>query len=170
VLGYEMLAGRPPFAGESPQRVLAAHVTSRPDSLARLRPEVPPALAAAVMRCLEKDPADRWQSADELRRALEGMRTTGQAGSTWRGQPARWLGGRTAAMIIAAVAVVLIGGWAALRLRSAGPGSPTLVAVLPFSVRGRGARSRAAGEGCARSWTAWRRSSSPGCRGVRRRG
>ena len=136
VLGYEMLAGRPPFAGESPQRVLAAHVTSRPDSLARLRPEVPPALAAAVMRCLEKDPADRWQSADELRRALEGMRTTGQAGSTWRGQPARWLGGRTAAMIIAAVAVVLIGGWAALRLRSAGPGSPTLVAVLPFSVRG----------------------------------
>src|SRR2546430_3262786 len=88
------------------------------------------------MRCLEGHPGGRGESGGGLRRAGGGRRPRGQGGPAWRGQPTRWLGGRTAAMIIAAVAVVLIGGWAALRLRSAGPGSPTLVAVLPFSVRG----------------------------------
>src|SRR2546425_1493747 len=136
VLAYEMLAGRPPFGGESPQRVLAAQVMTRPESLGRLRPELPPALVSAVMRCLSKDPADRWQSADDLRRELEAIGTTSRA--AWPGQPVRWFERRTAAVIAVAAAAVLIAGWAVwrMRLRASGPGSPTLVAVLPFSVRG----------------------------------
>lgn len=65
VLAYEMLAGRTPFGGASPQAVLRAHVTQHPDHVLVHRPDLPPELADVVMKCLEKDPADRWQTADE---------------------------------------------------------------------------------------------------------
>src|SRR5213594_1279388 len=74
-LAYEMLAGRPPFIGPSPQSVLAAHVTSQPDPVTKYRDSVPPALAALVMRCLAKHPADRFQSAGDVLEALEQMVT-----------------------------------------------------------------------------------------------
>ncbi|HEX4628936.1 MAG TPA: serine/threonine-protein kinase, partial [Gemmatimonadales bacterium] len=74
-LGYEMLAGRPPFSGLSPQGLLAAQVTSTPDPVAQHRDSVPPALAALVMRCLAKHPADRPQTAEELVDQLELMAT-----------------------------------------------------------------------------------------------
>src|SRR6266704_1465457 len=74
-LAYEMLAGRPPFIGPSPQSVLAAHVTSQPDPVTKYRDSVPPALAALVMRCLAKHPADRFQTAGDVLEALEQMVT-----------------------------------------------------------------------------------------------
>ncbi len=46
--------------------MLAAHITRAPDPLISHRPNVPPALNAVLMRCLEKHPADRWQTAAEL--------------------------------------------------------------------------------------------------------
>src|SRR2546430_14963179 len=73
-LGYEMLTGRPPFVGTSPHQVLAAQVTELPDPVTDHRAAVPPALAALVMRCLEKKPADRWQSAAELHHQFEADR------------------------------------------------------------------------------------------------
>ena len=66
VIGYELLSGKPPFAGGSPQQVLAAHVTQAPAPLTQMRATVPPALAEIVMRCLEKNPSDRPQTASEL--------------------------------------------------------------------------------------------------------
>jgi tetratricopeptide (TPR) repeat protein len=74
-LAYEMLAGRPPFMGPSPQAVLAAHVTQAPEAVTGLRPSVPPALNALIMRCLEKRAADRWQRSDELFPHLEALLT-----------------------------------------------------------------------------------------------
>jgi eukaryotic-like serine/threonine-protein kinase len=71
VLGYELLAGRPPFSGNNPQQVLAAHVTDVPVPISRHRANVPPALASLIMRCLEKKPADRFQTAEEVREQLE---------------------------------------------------------------------------------------------------
>jgi serine/threonine protein kinase len=70
VLGYEMLTGAPPFSGLAPQQMLAAQLTREIEPLGIVRPSVPPSVAAAIMRCLERRPADRWQSADELRRRL----------------------------------------------------------------------------------------------------
>ncbi|HEY6809441.1 MAG TPA: serine/threonine-protein kinase, partial [Gemmatimonadales bacterium] len=75
VLAYEMLAGRLPFSANTPQGMLAAHVTEAPDPLTRHRAAVPPALASLVMRCLEKKPADRVQTAVELAQQLEAMAT-----------------------------------------------------------------------------------------------
>ena len=74
-LGYELLAGRPPFGGLSPQGMLAAQVTTTPDPVTQHRDTVPPALAALIMRCLAKHPADRPQSAEELVGQLEAMAT-----------------------------------------------------------------------------------------------
>jgi len=74
-LGYELLAGRPPFSGLSPQALLAAQVTATPDPVTQHRDSVPPVLAGVIMRCLAKHPADRPQSAEELLSQLEAMAT-----------------------------------------------------------------------------------------------
>ena len=75
VMAYELLAGRPPFTGATPQQVLAAHVTEAPDSVSKRRPGLSPALEQAVMRCLAKRPADRWQTAGDLLAQLEPLST-----------------------------------------------------------------------------------------------
>ncbi|HEU5259783.1 MAG TPA: protein kinase [Gemmatimonadales bacterium] len=75
VLAYEMLTGRPPFSGLSPQGLLAAQVTLTPDPIIQHRDSVPPALAALVMRCLAKHRADRPQSAEEMLAQLEALAT-----------------------------------------------------------------------------------------------
>jgi tetratricopeptide (TPR) repeat protein len=80
VMAYEMLAGRPPFLGTNPQQVLAGHLTHQPDPLSMHRATVPPALEAIVMRCLEKNPADRWQTAQDMLRAIDALATS--SGST----------------------------------------------------------------------------------------
>ncbi len=75
VLGYELLTGRPPFTGLTPQELLAAHVTQAPEPVERHRPGLSPALAQVLMRCLAKRPADRWQTAEELLAQLESLVT-----------------------------------------------------------------------------------------------
>jgi serine/threonine-protein kinase len=75
VMGYELIAGRPPFSGRTTQETLAAHITQPPPPLAAQRPACPPALEAVILCCLEKRPADRWQSADELLAQLEPILT-----------------------------------------------------------------------------------------------
>ena len=58
-LAYELLTGRPPFTGTTPQMVLSAHVTEVPEPVTKHRDTVTGALEQLVMRCLEKKPADR---------------------------------------------------------------------------------------------------------------
>ena len=67
---YELTAGRPPFHGMPPLAVVSAHLHDAPPPLASLAPDVPEDLAAVIHRALEKHPADRWASADEMRGAL----------------------------------------------------------------------------------------------------
>ena len=77
IVGYELLTGTPPFTGTSPQMILSAHITRVPDNVTMHRSTVPPLLANVIMRCLEKKPADRWQTADELTQQLAGIATSG---------------------------------------------------------------------------------------------
>ena len=67
---YQMLSGRPPFAGESVNVVLAAHLGDAPVPLPST---VPPSLAAMVARLMEKDPAKRMRSAREAREAMQAI-------------------------------------------------------------------------------------------------
>jgi Tol biopolymer transport system component/tRNA A-37 threonylcarbamoyl transferase component Bud32 len=75
VVAYELLAGRPPFTGHTAQEVLAAHMTRPPEPIRNFRGNVAPAVETIVLRCLEKHPADRWQSTSELVNQLEPLAT-----------------------------------------------------------------------------------------------
>ncbi len=71
VLLYEMLTGRPPFTGENPVSVAYAHVREAPVPPRRINPDISPALEAVVMKALAKNPANRYQSAQEMKEDLE---------------------------------------------------------------------------------------------------
>jgi serine/threonine-protein kinase len=73
VVAYEMLSGHPPFEG--PHRVVVSkHIAERPVPLERVCPDAPTQLASAIMRALEKQPADRWQTGEEFQQAVMGER------------------------------------------------------------------------------------------------
>jgi serine/threonine-protein kinase len=74
VVLYELLTGRVPFDGEAPVSIALKHVSERPVPPSQLRPGIPPAIESVVMRALEKDPAYRFQSAEEFITALENAR------------------------------------------------------------------------------------------------
>jgi serine/threonine-protein kinase len=131
VVAYELLSGAPPFAGRAAHRLVAAHIGEAPPPLAGRAPTVPAALAALVMRCLEKDPARRPQSAGELLAALEAARPpSGERAVPDAGPHRRWA--RAAAGGVAAALLVALAAVAAHRAR--GPAAPTrpVLAVLPF--------------------------------------
>ena len=67
---HQLISGRPPFEAESAAAVGAKIAASAPTPLARGCPEAPEGLAAVLLRCLEKDPARRFQDIGELARAL----------------------------------------------------------------------------------------------------
>lgn len=68
---YEMLGGRPPFTGDTPLSVAYRHVRENPNPPSAVNPDVPKALDAIVMKSLAKNPANRYQSATEVREDLE---------------------------------------------------------------------------------------------------
>lgn len=70
VVAYEMLSGQPLFAGRTAAKVMVAHMTEKPEPVTTYRPDAPPQLAEIVARCLEKEPDQRFQTADELLLAL----------------------------------------------------------------------------------------------------
>ena len=121
VVGYELLAGTAPFAGRSPQAVIAAHLAEKPVPIGERRKDVPPALAALVMRCLAKEPAGRPQSAEEF---LAGLEATAAPASTRRTR---------IAVAVPALAAIGLAAWLALRPGPApAPVDSGAVAVLPF--------------------------------------
>jgi serine/threonine-protein kinase len=75
VMLYEMLAGRLPFEGDSAVSVALKHLSEAPPPISQFRPDVSPALESVVMAALAKDPAHRWQSAEDFAEALQGAGT-----------------------------------------------------------------------------------------------
>jgi len=66
VILFEMLVGSPPFEGETPFAIANKHKTEPPPVPKKLLPQLPEALNKIILRCLEKDQADRYQTADDL--------------------------------------------------------------------------------------------------------
>ncbi|HEX9582612.1 MAG TPA: serine/threonine-protein kinase [Gemmatimonadales bacterium] len=141
ILGYELLVGSPPFTGKTAQAVLSSHMLETPPDIVEKRPAVPPPLADLLMRCLEKNPADRWQTAEEILHQLEVVATPSGGVTPTDTRPIRVTRGRKAPkssrrwMIGSVMAVTIVGvglgGWAALR-GDAVPG-PERMAVLPLT-------------------------------------
>ena len=124
VVAYEMLAGQPPFQG--PHRVVVSkHIAERPVPIERIRPETPRELADSVMRALEKQPNERWQTGEKFRQGLAGE------------QPAT-LGRRRRGRLFAVAALTLVLLVATVSLVGRNPGPPRgvnprqSILVLPF--------------------------------------
>jgi serine/threonine-protein kinase len=116
-MAYELLTGRPPFVGVTPQQVLAAHVTEAAEPVTKHRASIPAPLADLIAHCLEKKPADRPQSADELIPLLEALLTPSggltptSARMSAVAQPAarrslRWMAGAAVVVLFGALAVI----------------------------------------------------------------
>ena len=90
-VAYFCLRGRPPFTHRSATRTLAAHLHEAPEPLTAHRPEVPADLEAVVLRCLAKEPSDRFPDVGALDRALGACPLPGgwsadEAAAWWRGR------------------------------------------------------------------------------------
>jgi tRNA A-37 threonylcarbamoyl transferase component Bud32 len=126
---YEMLSGDPPHTGSTSQAVIAAVVTEVPRDVATRRPRLAPHVAEAVHRALEKLPADRFASAAEFAKALEGPAVaTGRfpGGPARRATRRRWV---PAALAAACLAV----GFAAGRLLAPAPAGGEVRTRLTFT-------------------------------------
>jgi Tol biopolymer transport system component len=143
---YEMLAGEPPFTGPNSQAIVARVLTEQPPPLRPKRPMVPPAIEGAILRALQKLPADRWGSAREFCEALAGtgQQSVAPAPTVQLAAPAvparapsraaaLWLG-----WIVAAIAVG-VAVWVAGRPAPEVP--PSRLAILTPGLGGSGASS-----------------------------
>jgi serine/threonine-protein kinase len=118
---YELLTGALPFDAESPVTIALKQVTEEPTAPMRLNPAVSRALDAVVMRALRKEPAERFQDADEFIAALESAMSGGYAETVAvAGAPVEALEeadrrnwGRMAAiaLVLLALAALAIGAW-----------------------------------------------------------
>jgi tRNA A-37 threonylcarbamoyl transferase component Bud32 len=90
IVAYQMLTGELPFSAPTVAGILMKQITEPAPDLRAKRGDAPDDLAMAVTRCLEKDPENRWPSADALRRALESRTVSGYrpTGTGWKARPA----------------------------------------------------------------------------------
>jgi serine/threonine protein kinase len=110
---YYLLAGRPPFSGESSHDIATKVVSEPPPRLRSVRPDVPPGLEAIVMKCLEKRAADRYASAADLADDLERFLTGGRGHAptfTPARRVRRWVGRHRIRITGALFILLVIGG------------------------------------------------------------
>jgi len=136
---YEMLTGEPPHLGNSAQAIILKIVTEDAAPVTKLRKSVPPHVAAAVAKALERLPADRFETANAFAEALTDPKmahlgVTRAAATSRTGAP-NWPFRGAAAVAVAAMAVAL---WSLLR-----PGPPQLVSRFTIAFpAGQGPRDR----------------------------
>jgi eukaryotic-like serine/threonine-protein kinase len=136
IIFYEMASGRRPFAGRSAVELGSAILRDAPPSLATLRAGLPEGLLRIVARCLEKDPAARFQSMRDVQVALQTLPGRGDDRGTVSGRAPRPRT-RTRALLIAGGALILLGVAAFLVARSgiARPAARAQGALAPPRIR-----------------------------------
>ncbi|WP_373068652.1 protein kinase domain-containing protein [Gemmatimonas sp.] len=129
VVAYELLAGQHPFAGKSgTSQLIAAHIAEAPGPLGVRAPEVPRDVAALVMQCLAKNPADRPSGATELLRQLAIVVTpvegAGHAPAARLARPSSRTPHVRRAAIVAVIAMVAFGAWRIIQRPAAATDTP----------------------------------------------
>ena len=130
-VAYELLTGAAPFAHRQSHQLYAAHITEKPASIKDRRADCNDDVAALIMKCLEKDPADRPQSARDLLRGLDASQTRSEPSAPGV-QKTPMRRGRLA--VISAIAgIAVFSGIAAYATRSKSDTDIHSLAVLPFA-------------------------------------
>ncbi len=114
---YEMATGQRAFDGKTKTSLIALIVSGEPRPLREMQPLTPPAFEHVVARCMNKDPEERWQSAQDIAEELRWAATTAAELPAQRSKRAvllPWI--VTAAVVLASVAVIAL-----LRLRTPSP-------------------------------------------------
>jgi serine/threonine protein kinase len=114
---YEMVTGTRPFAGKSQLSAIAAILERDPEPMTNLQPLIPPPLEHVVLRCLTKDPDERWQTSSDLVRELKWVAEGAGITKLSKSAPRRR---EQFAWGVAAVCIVLL-IWLGLALRSTRP-------------------------------------------------
>jgi tetratricopeptide (TPR) repeat protein len=114
-MAYELLAGRPPFVGDTPARVITAHFNELPRDVREFRSDTPPALAELVMQCLAKEPLQRPADASALVRALGAISTGDSAHAPAVLRTPQMHIGKALGLWAAASIIVIATAWAATR-------------------------------------------------------
>src|SRR5712692_2730292 len=137
---YEMVTGDVPFTGESTLKVMYQRIQEKPRSPKLVNPSLPNWLVRMIMRCLEKDPAARYQTAYEILADLQGSKTSGTSRSVQIQIPefARlhwtWLAGSIAGVLLLVSLLLVLRGklpfGPSTKLRA--PGQQVTLAILPF--------------------------------------
>jgi serine/threonine protein kinase len=137
-MGYEMLTGEPPFDRRTAQAILSAHVMEVAEDVTAKRANLPPALGQLIMRCLEKEKADRWQTAEAMLPMLETAATPsgGMTPTDTRPITATLPKRRSRRVFIGSIAAAIVaiagvGGW--LALSGGGTPGPNRMAVMPIT-------------------------------------
>ncbi len=150
---YEMAVGDVPFTGESTLKVMYQRIQEKPKNPKLINPSLPSWFVRVIMRCLERDPAARYQSAYEILADLQGSRGSASGSHTVQIQIPEfvaerrwtWVVGGVLALLLLALAIppvrhlVIPGGksGAAGSLSGIPPlSSGRVVAVLPLQVLG----------------------------------
>jgi serine/threonine-protein kinase len=118
---YEMLTGSPPHTGASAQQIIMKIVTEDAAPVTRLRRAVPPNVAAAVAKSLEKLPADRFDTAKEFADALADPHFSAGTTAFAAGIPAKSRRAVTLGLSIALGVMTLVAAWALTRPSPAPP-------------------------------------------------
>ena len=107
---YEMLTGRKPFEGKSQASLIGAILDHDPQPITNYQPVSPPLLNDLVMRCLAKDPDERWQSTRDLKRQLEWLSSRLTDGSVLSQSSTSAVGPVRASRIASYVAAGVVAG------------------------------------------------------------
>ncbi len=137
-LAYEVFTGKPPFVGETPQRILAAHLSEQPAPIAAKRADLPLSLANLVMRALAKEPAERPANADEILRDLDAAFTPGASSAERPVTSGRAPFSRALVFGVVAVLAIAAAATFVMRGRTSGAAAPAAaadrsIAVLPLA-------------------------------------
>ncbi len=127
---YEMLTGRRAFDGDNAASVISAIMTAEPPALPQQQLAAPPALDRVLRMCIAKDPDDRWQSASDVRRALQLVDATPESAEAVP-PPKRFRWGWMAAAVLVGA---LIAG--AAMLRQSAPKAPEPWTFRPLTYSG----------------------------------
>jgi serine/threonine-protein kinase len=142
ILLYEMVTGRAAFKSDSMIATMTAILRDQAKPIRELAPEAPQALIDIIDRCLQKDPAERWQAMEEVRAALQALKQQYDSGAVLSLQmaaappppPARSKKPVLALALVGGLGMVAIGGgvwWLAQRARPAPEPPPPVTQPEP---------------------------------------